>query len=149
MSSKVRAVAALRPDPTVCISGMTGEGLPELMALISSKLSAGMEEVEVLLPHTRGDLVEQVHSTGEVQALEYREEGVWFKAKVPASVAGRIEQYSLRPVAARPKRVARKRDLWQEAEGGDRAVTAIPEGAEEEEEGEELLSRSVTVASAV
>ena len=141
-------MAALRPDPTVCISGMTGEGLPELMALISSKLSAGMEEMEVLLPHSRWDLVEQLHSTGEVQALEYREEGVWFRAKVPASVAGRIEQYSLRPVAARPKRVARKRDLWQEAEPGDRSITATSEGAEEEEE-EELFSQSVTVASAV
>ena len=40
-------MAAVRPEPTLCISGMTGEGLPDLLSLIASKLSASMEEVEV------------------------------------------------------------------------------------------------------
>ena len=44
---------------------MTGEGLPELLALIAAKLSDAMEEVEVLLPHTRGDLVQQIHASGQ------------------------------------------------------------------------------------
>ena len=58
--AQVQAVAASRPDPTVCISGRSGEGLPGLLSLIASKLSSGLREIEVLLPHTRGDIVEQV-----------------------------------------------------------------------------------------
>ena len=70
----MRAIAAIRPDPTICISGKSGEGLPELLSLIASKLSAGLEVVEVLLPHTRGDLVEQVswsRAGGSVRSAPY------------------------------------------------------------------------------
>lgn len=38
-------MAARRPDPTVCISGATGEGLPELLALMQETLVASMTEV--------------------------------------------------------------------------------------------------------
>ena len=36
----IRAVAARR-EQTVCISGMTGEGLPELLERVSGKLQVG------------------------------------------------------------------------------------------------------------
>ena len=200
----MRAIAAIRPDPTICISGRSGEGLPELLSLIASKLSAGLEEVEVLLPHTRGDLVEQVggiaglplrsapwglglrylcatalsfqsqrftdsplslfipvlvsshtercvwllsmqlHTTGEVQALEYREDGVLVRAKVPPSVAGRVEEYSTRSVERRTKRIGRRRrsvTTWEEEEGaGDGFVLLDQEAALRPEDEDSALS---------
>ena len=48
---QVRAVAARRPDPTVCISGLSGEGMMDLLDLISLQLSKNMEEMDVLLPY--------------------------------------------------------------------------------------------------
>jgi 50S ribosomal subunit-associated GTPase HflX len=74
-SSQVKAVAAIRPDPTVCISGLTGEGLPDLMSMLASSLTSGMEEVEVLLPYPQGDLLEQLHVTGQVLSSEFQEAG--------------------------------------------------------------------------
>jgi hypothetical protein len=41
---QVRAVAARRRD-TVCVSGKTGEGLSELLDLLSAKLALSMVEV--------------------------------------------------------------------------------------------------------
>jgi hypothetical protein len=41
---QVRAVAARRHD-TVCVSGRSGEGVPDLLALLSHKLAANMTQV--------------------------------------------------------------------------------------------------------
>ncbi|KAG1653172.1 hypothetical protein FOA52_008526 [Chlamydomonas sp. UWO 241] len=94
---EVRAVAARRPDTTLCISGATGEGLPELLALVQTTLNTSLTEVEVCLPYANGDLVDQMHTTGEVLELRYAEDGVIVRARVPASVAGRVAQFSVRP----------------------------------------------------
>lgn len=49
----VRAVASRR-EGTVCISGLTGEGLPELMERVSAKLQDSMVAVHVLVPYAQG-----------------------------------------------------------------------------------------------
>ena len=66
----------------------------------------------------------------QVLALDYEEAGVRVRARVPASVAGRVEEFSLKPVAEkRKKRTSRKRDVWTEEEGGalagEEKVTAM------------------------
>ncbi|GAX76601.1 hypothetical protein CEUSTIGMA_g4047.t1 [Chlamydomonas eustigma] len=114
--AQVKAVAAIRPDPTVCISGLTGEGLPDLMSMIASSVTSGMEEVEVLLPYPQGDLLEQLHVTGQVLSSEFKEEGVLVCAMVPPSVAGRVQQYSLRPVAEKNKRIKKRVSSWEDQE---------------------------------
>ena len=65
----------MRPDPTLCISGQTGEGLPELLSAIGAKLASVMEEVEVHVPFRQGDVVDLIHSTGDVLETKYDEEG--------------------------------------------------------------------------
>ena len=96
---------------------------------------------QVLIPHTRGDLVEQIHSSGEVLSVDYQEEGVKVWARVPPLVAGRVEEFSLRPVegaegggAARRRRkrqATRRRDVWmeEEVEGGAEAGAVLEIGA--------------------
>lgn len=49
----VQAVASRR-EGTVCISGLTGEGLPELMERVSAKLQDSMVAVHVLVPYAQG-----------------------------------------------------------------------------------------------
>lgn len=92
-----RSGAASSPalPPTVCISGKTGEGLEELLNLIGHELSRKMKEVCLLLPYQQGDLLQQIHSSGEVIESEFVEEGVRVRARVPPSVAGRVKEYEI------------------------------------------------------
>jgi hypothetical protein len=64
--------------------------------------------VEVLLPYSAGDLVDDVHKAGSVQRIEYVQEGARVSAKVPAQLAGRLQPYSLEPIEL-PQRQAKAR----------------------------------------
>lgn len=48
----LRAVAARR-EQTVCVSGLTGEGLEELQERVSAKLRDAMVAVHVLIPYSQ------------------------------------------------------------------------------------------------
>ena len=93
---KASGAAPTSLPPTVCISGKTGEGLDELLDLISRELSKKMKEMSVLLPYAQGDLLQQVHASGEVLESEFIEEGVRVRARVPPTVAGRIKEYEIK-----------------------------------------------------
>lgn len=67
--SVVQAVA-LRREGTVCISGLTGEGLPELMERVSAKLQDSMVAVHVLIPFAQGE--GQGPWAAQLQASSYR-----------------------------------------------------------------------------
>jgi GTP-binding protein HflX len=93
----VRAVAARR-EQTVCISGLTGEGLPELLERVSAKLQDSMVAVHVLIPYSQGDLVDEIHRTGVVEATEFGAAGTEVRAWVPLALAQRLQP--LRAAAA-------------------------------------------------
>ena len=71
----------------------------------------------------------QLHTTGEVQTIEYKEEGVLVRARVPLSVAGRVEEFSTTPVERRPKRLAGRRRREAEAEDQNYAAAEAGEWA--------------------
>ena len=58
---------AARRTRTVCISGMTGEGLPQLLGLLGDELESRMAPLEVLLPYgSTGDLLSELHTVGRL-----------------------------------------------------------------------------------
>ncbi len=74
--SFVSAVAAARPA-TVCCSGLTGQGVPELLQSISDALQAQMMAVEALVPYKCGELVDEIHRVGYVWVGGWGELGRW------------------------------------------------------------------------
>ncbi|PNW71706.1 hypothetical protein CHLRE_16g665650v5 [Chlamydomonas reinhardtii] len=86
---EVRRIAAKRTR-TVCISGMTGEGLEQLMEVLGGELEKAMVEVHALLPYSAGDLLNDLHTGGRVKNQEYKEDGVEVTAAAPKSLAGRL-----------------------------------------------------------
>ena len=87
---------------TVCTSGSTGEGLDGLRALVEEKLQElTMQPVHVLLPYEEGQLLDELHRSGVVEAEAYEEAGVRLAAAAPASLAGRLEPFSV-PAPAPP-----------------------------------------------
>ena len=91
-----------------------------------------MEEVEVLLPYQQGDLLEQVHSSGEVIEASFIEEGVRVRARVPPLVLGRIKKYRVDKVEGEEAEQLQQVDDEEEEQEEEELGT-------EEDEEEQLL----------
>jgi GTPase len=69
------------PD-TVVVSGRTGDGVEDLLALVAAKMPPQRRRVEALVPYERGDLVSRAHADGEVMTEEHRPDGTYLVAEV-------------------------------------------------------------------
>ncbi|RYR00991.1 hypothetical protein Ahy_B06g079862 isoform D [Arachis hypogaea] len=83
---KIRLEAENRDD-VVCISALTGDGLPEFCNAVQEKLKDSMVWVEALVPFENGDLLSTIHQVGMVEKTEYTEQGTYIKAHVPLRFA--------------------------------------------------------------
>jgi len=68
-------------------SALTGEGIEELRALISTVLAELWLEIDLALPYSAGELLARVRERGSVD-FEYRDEDVRVWGRVPPSIAG-------------------------------------------------------------
>lgn len=92
----------LRSEPhAVAVSTRTGQGIPALLELIEAELPRPAVEIEALVPYERGDLVSQIHKTGEVLWLGHDERGTRVHARVPEPLAAALRDYLVDPSAAR------------------------------------------------
>ncbi len=82
-------------DDTVAISALRGRGLDELRREVARRFSAWREEVRVMLPAGRGDLVAMARRDGEVLDEEYRDGAVALRARVSAPLAGRLRKAAI------------------------------------------------------
>ncbi|MFT3861324.1 GTPase HflX [Micropruina sp.] len=80
------------PD-ALFVSARTGAGIDELKQRIEQRLPRPAVEVRVLLPYERGDLVNKVHTSGEIVSLEHTGEGTALTARVNQGLAGELEPY--------------------------------------------------------
>jgi GTP-binding protein HflX len=84
----------LRREPNaIAVSARTGAGLEELLDRVALALPRPDVTVEVLVPYRRGDLVNRVHTEGEVLAEEHSGEGTRLKARVGPALAAELSGY--------------------------------------------------------
>lgn len=85
----------LRAEPSaIAISVHTGAGIPHLIAAIEAALPRPKVELNVLIPFSRGDLLNRVHETGEIISLAHTELGTRIRARVDEALAAKLEIYS-------------------------------------------------------
>ena len=83
----------LRREPgAVVVSAATGAGIEELLLAIEADLPQFLEEVEVVVPYSRGDLISRAHELGDVLELEHLEGGTKIHARVPKNLAFELQQ---------------------------------------------------------
>jgi GTP-binding protein HflX len=83
-----RLAQLLRREPhALVVSARTGEGIEALLAAIEAALPSGLQEVEVLLPYSRGDLLARSHAEGDVLEVEHLADGTRLHARVPDRLA--------------------------------------------------------------
>ncbi|WP_148575118.1 GTPase HflX [Nocardioides caldifontis] len=78
---------------SVVASARTGEGIDEVLAAIEGELPRPGVEFDALLPYERGDLLNRIHTNGEVEALEHTGEGTRVRGRVNADLAGDLAPY--------------------------------------------------------
>jgi GTP-binding protein HflX len=78
----------------VFVSARTGEGLPELLARLEERLPRPAVEVRALVPYSRGDLIDRIHSAGEFVSSEHTATGTRVVARVNADLAGELARYA-------------------------------------------------------
>ncbi|HEX6232331.1 MAG TPA: GTPase HflX [Jiangellaceae bacterium] len=85
----------LRAEPhAVPVSAYTGEGIDKLQSLLESELPKPPVEIEALVPYDRGELVSQVHRSGEVLSIEHETGGTRVHARVSEGLAAALEPYA-------------------------------------------------------
>lgn len=78
---------------TVAISALNGNDLPTLHQILSDFLLARMDDVSVVIPYTRGDLVSKVHQFGRVETETYLDTGTRIDGRVPRHLAPLLHDF--------------------------------------------------------
>jgi len=87
-------IARLRSQEvhSIVISAHTGEGIDELLALITDQLPRPGVAVDLVIPYSRGDLVSRVHSDGDIQSEEHTGAGTALRARVDEALARELAE---------------------------------------------------------
>lgn len=79
-----------KADYTLNISAKQGTGLLELKDLLCELLRENKVLVERTIPYDNAGVIQQIRKSGELLEEDYRPEGIYIRAYVPADLYGRI-----------------------------------------------------------
>ena len=79
------------PKEAVKVSAKTGFGIDKLTEAIEENLFKNYRLMEVVIPYEKGNL-QQIIRKGIVEAEEYRNDGIYFKAKLKNQYAQQLEK---------------------------------------------------------
>ncbi|RME72653.1 MAG: GTPase HflX [Verrucomicrobia bacterium] len=89
---RLHAVHLHHPD-AVYLSAHTGEGIDELLHRISEIMHEMTRPVELLIPHSRHDVLGRLHAAGGVHRQEMRDDGVFVVGRFPPGLTGLIRPF--------------------------------------------------------
>lgn len=73
-----------KADRTIHISAKTGDGLDELKEILEEILREGKCLIEKTIPYQEAGIIQTIRTKGELLEEEYREDGIFVRAYVPA-----------------------------------------------------------------
>ena len=88
-----RRLRSLHPDAQF-ISAATGEGIDDLLEAVVDALKAGTVELQLLIPYERGDVLAEVHASGDVLDIVHTENGTEVATRMPHATAARFRRAS-------------------------------------------------------
>jgi len=80
----------------VMISATTGEGIPALLAELSSQLRPKREFVELAVPHEKAGVIARLHEVAQVIERRYNGKTARFKARIPPHFHHEFEPFMVR-----------------------------------------------------
>jgi GTP-binding protein HflX len=91
----IRTGLALQHPDALFISAHTGEGIPELLSRIEAIVESDFEQLRLLIPHERYDLVARLHREGGVRKEEARDDGIYLVGSIPERLLPALKPYVL------------------------------------------------------
>ncbi len=80
----------------VAISGLTGEGIDNLLIRISEYLFEDLSAVDVWLPYSEGALIAIMHEQGQVEQEDHQQGGVFLRGRVPGRLLAKFIPFQKR-----------------------------------------------------
>ena len=77
----------------IWISAQNNEGLEELTDLIVKAVYKDNQTLTLLLPYTRGDLLNVLHSKAHILSEEYTADGILVTADCPIQLVGLVKEF--------------------------------------------------------
>lgn len=79
-----------RERNTIVVSAHTGAGIEGLLTFIAASLPHPGVPIDLIVPYSRGDLVNRVHLEGEIDHIEHVSEGTLLRGRVDAELAAEL-----------------------------------------------------------
>ncbi len=76
------------------VSARTGDGIDDLTRRVEERLPRPAVEVTALVPYARGDLIDKIHTSGEIMTLEHTADGTAVTARVNRGLAGELAPFA-------------------------------------------------------
>ena len=77
------------------LTGTSPKGIEDAIAAIERELPRPDVAFKALLPYERGDLLNRIHTNGEVEELEHTGEGTRVRGRANADLAGELAPYAV------------------------------------------------------
>ncbi|MFH1906295.1 MAG: GTPase HflX [Chloroflexota bacterium] len=92
------ARAAIQHYPqSVAISARTGDGIPDMLALLRNALYETYTPVLVRLPYQQGGLISLFHEAGQIERVEHERGGVLMQGSIPGRLTAQFSLWQVRP----------------------------------------------------
>ncbi len=94
LDTQTRATLEARHPRAVFVSATTGAGIEALVARIAEDAARGSITLTVLVPYTRGDLVQLAHERGQILSERHTESGTQLVVRMPAESAHELAPFA-------------------------------------------------------
>ena len=88
------ALRGMEPG-ALLVSTKTGEGIEELVRAIEELIPKPENELKVVIPYDRGDLVSRLHSEARIVQLEHQDSGTYVHVFVKPGLASELDDFRL------------------------------------------------------
>ena len=82
-----------RYEGAVSVSAVTGEGTEQLLHTIGDRLAVMNRTVDLVVPFDRGDIMAELHRSGQVLSEQATDGGMHFRARLDEFSVGRLKEF--------------------------------------------------------
>ena len=82
-------------QPCTAISALTGDGIPDLLSMISNVLFETMIPITVTLPYDQGNLISLFHENGQIDQINNDRKSTTISGRLPVRLLAQFNQWSV------------------------------------------------------
>ncbi|MBL4889951.1 MAG: GTPase HflX [Candidatus Lindowbacteria bacterium] len=92
---KLKALKLKHPG-CIFVSTKTGDGIKELELRMEKLLEEDFTPMDLIIPHSRYDLIHELHQLGCIKSEEPRDDGVFIQGNIPSSIRHMVNEFRVK-----------------------------------------------------